>query len=709
MLIVICQLIESTVEGVNLTPIVSIIIPAYNEERHIANTILETNKTLNSFLPADFEIIVIDDGSIDDTFNKATEMAQTLPNIRVFRLPKNSGKGVALLHGFKVAKGDILVYIDADLEFHPKNIETYLKYMETFNADVVISSKRHPLSKLRYPVFRRIASYYYNMFIRILFGLDIHDTQAGFKLIKSEIFETFCKRLCVKRFAFDLEFLVVARQYGFKIIEAPINLEFKRFNNRIGIGTIFKIFQDTCAVFYRLYVKNHYIDIPKYGLGSLLKSFFPQNAKRLRYEAFRLFNPVSMPLKTVLHVTKPEEAHYEKKIPELPSVSVIIPTENISDVLQDCLESLQNLGYPEDLLEIIVVKDFDGYPKNTIDEYFSYHSAFKYPISILNMNGTPAGKRNYGVSVAKGSIIAFTDSDCIVPSQWISKAVKHFIGHSVAFVGGPNLNPPKSNWRQECGGDILSSWLGTGPMRARYTPIGETRTTTGSELILCNMFVRKSIFEKFQGFNEQLFPNEENEFLHRIVSRSGTNNPNVMYDPTLFVYHHRRSIILPHCKQIFKYGVGRGKMTRMHPKTAVSLSPAVSAFAILATLFPVLLIYHMATLKWNILPVIPFGLQIFYSLSVLFGLYFFGTFAYGVKWTIQHKCIKSLLAPITLFLTHLTYGYGMMKGLLSKGIKRELHIIQHDKVPMKYQHTDLVNQTDQSIISEDEKIGLLEK
>lgn len=650
----------------------SIVIPAYNEEEIITNNLLETYNVLNSYCPSDFEIIVIDDGSTDDTFNKATEIAQKLPNIRVFRLPKNSGKGNALLQGFRAAKGDILVFIDADLEFHPKNIGTYLRYMETLNADVVISSKRHPLSKVKYPICRRIASCYYNMFVRVLFGLEFHDTQAGFKLIKRNVFETIHKKLCVKRFAFDLEFLVAARQYGFKIVEAPINLEFMRFSNRIGVRSIFRIFQDTCAIFYRLYLKKHYIDIPSFGFGLLLKSFLPQTAKRLRREAVTPFNSGLIPLKTAQYTAKPVEAIYERATLHPPMVSVIIPTENNSNLLQDCLESLQKLDYPENLLEILVITDLNGDMDDPNGNGIVSSSTLKYPVSVFQMDGTPGSKRNYGIRMAKGSIIAFTDCDCIVPSQWISKAVKHFTDPYVAVVGGTNFTHPKNNWRQRCSGNILASKLGTGPMRARYTPVGETRTSSGLELILCNMCVRKSILEMFQGFNEQLFPNEENEFLHRIRTHDGTNNLKIIYDPTLYVYHHRRPLVLQHCKQTFKYGFGRGKMMRIHPSTVFSLSPLVLVFAFLAIAFPVLLINQLITLVCSWWPCIPFCPQIMRFLSPLFILYFAGTIAYGIKWAVQQRHIQLLfMTPIALFLTHFAYGCGMVKGLLSQKNKRE--------------------------------------
>lgn len=346
-------------------------------------------------------------------------------------------------------------------------------------------------------------------------------------------------------------------------------------------------------------------------------------------------------------------------------VSVIIPTKKNTKVLQECLKSLQQLDYPKELLEILVIIDSNDTDDSNAEDELK-HLIPKYPIYVFQMNGTPSYKRNFGVSNSQGTIIAFIDSDCIAPSQWVSKAVKHFEDPSVAVVGGPNLTPPENDWRQKCSGNILASKFGTGPMRSRYTPIGEKRTTKGLEIILCNMYARKSTFEILQGFNEQLFPNEENEFLHRVRTYEGTKTQKIVYDPMLYVYHNRRPIILEHSKQIFNYGVGRGKMIRLHPITAFPASPLMIGFVFLAIAYPTLLIYQLITLTCSWCPNILFSWQILYFLTIIFSLYFVGTVVYGIKWTIQHKRIPLLfLTPLMFFLSHFAYGCGIVKGLLS--------------------------------------------
>ncbi len=232
----------------------SIIIPAYNEEKCIKNTIKETLKSVSQF-ERNFEIVVIDDGSKDKTY----EIARSIKDkrVRVFR-KKNGGKGSAWKYGFKFARGEFITFIDADLDLHPRQIKKFLEIQKQTNADVVVGSKRHPESKLKYPLIRRILSTAYYLMNKILFGLPIKDTQSGLKLFKKEVLEKVFSKSLVKRYAADLEFLVNAHRLGYKIVEAPIELKFQRFSSRIKLKDIWYIFLDTLGIFYRM--KKGYYD-----------------------------------------------------------------------------------------------------------------------------------------------------------------------------------------------------------------------------------------------------------------------------------------------------------------------------------------------------------------------------------------------------------------------------------------------------------------
>ena len=238
-------------------------MPAYNEARHIINNLLEVVETLDSF-EYDYEVIVVDDGSPDMTYLEAAKVLSTHPElIRVVHYEKNRGKGNALICGATFAKGEYVVFLDADMDLHPHQLPVFFALMDSENADVVIGSKRHPLSAVNYPLKRRIYSAIYYTIIRLLFGLPVKDTQTGLKVFKREVLDRVFPRVLVKRFAFDIEVLANAHHLGYKIVDAPVTLEFQRGAfGRIKAGDAYKIFLDTLAIFYRMHILKYYDSIP---------------------------------------------------------------------------------------------------------------------------------------------------------------------------------------------------------------------------------------------------------------------------------------------------------------------------------------------------------------------------------------------------------------------------------------------------------------
>ena len=234
-------------------------MPVYNEEKCIHSSILETTRTLNSF-GYDWEIIVVDDGSTDHTYQKATKTSLELDKVKVVKSISNRGKGWVLKHGFQLVKGDFVVFLDGDLDLHPRRIETFFEIMRKTDSDVVIGSKRHPLSIVDYPLTRRMLSFLYHLLVAILFRLCITDTQVGLKLWKYEVLEKILPKVLVKKYALDLELLANARRLGYKVREAPIILNFGRENpwGRIHFKDICKIGIDTLAIFYRMYILHYY-------------------------------------------------------------------------------------------------------------------------------------------------------------------------------------------------------------------------------------------------------------------------------------------------------------------------------------------------------------------------------------------------------------------------------------------------------------------
>ena len=206
--------------------LISIIMPAFNEGKRIRSNLKEAIGTFRS-LGYPFELIVVNDGSIDETENEVQKFKIEHPEVTLVSYTKNEGKGNALKEGWKYARGDLIAFVDADLELHPIQLKRFLEVMETQKVDIVIGSKRHPESIVNYPLKRRILSKCYNLLIRGLFQCNITDTQPGLKLFKRKVLTDEFPRVLVKRYAFDLELLLNALRDGYTIAEVPIELNLR--------------------------------------------------------------------------------------------------------------------------------------------------------------------------------------------------------------------------------------------------------------------------------------------------------------------------------------------------------------------------------------------------------------------------------------------------------------------------------------------------
>ncbi len=197
-------------------------------------------------------MLIVDDGSIDATAESARLCAEAHPGrIFVFRVPVNSGKGAALILGANHARGELVAFLDADLDLHPRQIAALHARMEATGADAVIGSKRHPESVVAYPFWRRVLSTGYFFLVKMLFAMPLRDTQTGIKLFRRRVLLDAIPRVRVQRFAFDLELLVSMHDAGAKIVDAPVVLTTQRLTGRIAFKDVKAVFRDTCAVFLR--------------------------------------------------------------------------------------------------------------------------------------------------------------------------------------------------------------------------------------------------------------------------------------------------------------------------------------------------------------------------------------------------------------------------------------------------------------------------
>ena len=240
-------------------PLVSVVIPAYKQENTIRKNLIIL-KTALDMLKYDYEIIVVVDGKVDNTFENAKKLQSS--KIKVVGYEHNHGKGYAIRYGIARSKGDLVCFIDSGTDLNPKGLSILLECLSLYDADIVIGSKRHADSIVIYPWDRRAISFLSQLFIRFLFGLNVRDTQVGMKVFKRKVVEDIMPRLLVKKFAFDIEVLVVAHSVGYtKIVEAPIELNYD-FKGSLVTKNLFneliRTFWDTIAIFYRLKIQGFY-------------------------------------------------------------------------------------------------------------------------------------------------------------------------------------------------------------------------------------------------------------------------------------------------------------------------------------------------------------------------------------------------------------------------------------------------------------------
>ena len=198
----------------------SVIVPAYNEEKRLGDTL----KIINDFLKQQnysAEIIVVDDGSTDKTVGVAENLHIGILNI--VKHGRNLGKGAAIRNGIIASRGEVMLFTDAD---NSTPIEEVAKLIEAINEgyDVAIGSRALPESDivLHQPWYRETMGRVFNLLVRLLVLTGIKDTQCGFKLFKSEVARIVFKEQQLSGFAFDVEVLLLARKHGYRIKEVPI-------------------------------------------------------------------------------------------------------------------------------------------------------------------------------------------------------------------------------------------------------------------------------------------------------------------------------------------------------------------------------------------------------------------------------------------------------------------------------------------------------
>jgi len=307
---------------------------------------------------------------------------------------------------------------------------------------------------------------------------------------------------------------------------------------------------------------------------------------------------------------------------KLPVVTVIIAAPpDMAEV--KAVAAARQMNYPAESLEIIIAR-----------------------------GRQPSVQRNKATQTAAGEWIYFLDDDSIPQPQNLRQAAIHFHQSEIAMIGGPNICPPEASFLEKVFALVLASWLAFGPSRARYTPVGKVRATGEKELILCNLIVRRRTFLESGGFNESLYPNEENALMDELQKR----NFQLIYNPQILVHRRPRRTMKAFLKMLFNYGRGRAEQFRVHPTPGSALNfvpPIFCLYLVLLLLVEIGAMGHWSS-QARLIFTLPLG---FYLIAVI--LQTIVSMRFG-------GLLRGFLTLPLLAASHVLYGFGFWRGLFTR-------------------------------------------
>jgi len=303
---------------------------------------------------------------------------------------------------------------------------------------------------------------------------------------------------------------------------------------------------------------------------------------------------------------------------------------------------------------IIPVRQSNPYLKETLLKLKKQTSKnFEVLVITDKISGSanPSEKRNLGVKRAKGDYLVFFDDDSF-PSKNYFKNAFNLITKNPDFAAfcGPCLTPPKDSCQQKASGLVWSSFLGSGGAGVYRNSVRTARFVDDYPSV--NLIVKKSDFNLAGGFNTSYWPGEDTVLCLNLVKKF---HKKIFYHPSLIVYHHRRSVIIPHLQQITRYAIQRGFFAKKFPQTSRKIGYFIPS---IFTLY----IFLIIILPSNFF----FKLPLYLYISILITTFFYFIFQ-------ENKVKTSFLATISIPLTHLYYGILFLYGLFKKEVKFKPH------------------------------------
>ncbi len=324
-----------------------------------------------------------------------------------------------------------------------------------------------------------------------------------------------------------------------------------------------------------------------------------------------------------------------------PKVSIIIPAVRIGKYIEEAIKHYENLEY--DNFEIIIVVSEENFTDKKLSD--------KIDIKIVPGPRKLSAKRDIGVQLSKGEVIAFIDDDAYPRKDWLKNAIEIlYRDEKIGVVGGPAITPEDEPFLSKISGYIYSSPIVSGNIRKKFTLTNESEHEY-DDIHGVNYIVKKEVFNKVEGFKGLYqYTSGEDSLFSIKIKKAGYK---MIFSPNVVVYHHRRTIFFDHFKQVANYAFHRGFFAKKFPENSLKIKfflPSIFLLgivsgAILSLFSDIILKVYISTIS----------------------IYFLLTFIFSLRL----NPIATILTALGTFFTHLTYGFYFIKGFLTKEYKEE--------------------------------------
>ena len=322
--------------------------------------------------------------------------------------------------------------------------------------------------------------------------------------------------------------------------------------------------------------------------------------------------------------------------------SIIIPVKSINDYVRETVPCIQ--GIPGDHWEVLIL------PNEPEPDEWGDPRVSVVPSGPVG----PAEKRDQGAVIAGGEVLVFLDDDSYPSEDFLEVAEKYLGDPGTVGVAGPAVTPPSDSFWQRVSGAVFLSRL-SGGAPERYVPVGDPRPVDDWPSV--NLMFRRRAFLDVGGFNSSYWPGEDTKLCLDIIKATGKE---IMYAPDMVVWHHRRSGLARHLKQVGAYGLHRGYFAKRYPETSRRLLYFLPSGLVLflAAGVPILLLYPGS---------------VYGSLFVAgVGVYAAGLSKAFADITRHEPVSVAAAALLFIFPTHLWYGVQFIRGLLTRNLVSKL-------------------------------------